>query len=160
MSEKLITFTNSKLVMARSMLRMQEKEAGADKEAARQAFLFHLYGTVNGLLGEILEASLIPTGKPVTLPEAEIILSEQNILSGGVQQIKSLAEHGWLSTVFYDFQRSQEDIEPDSIEGVAVERLIASSAHSTSVGCRGREEEVLNAMTELVQDIRGQLQEW
>ena len=41
---------------------------------------------------------------------------------------------------------------------VAAEGLIASSARSKS--CHGREEDILNAMTGLVQDIRGQLQEW
>ena len=107
MSEKLIAFTNSKMVMARSMMQMLEAEKGIGKEAIRQAFLFHLHGAVSGLLGEVLDASHLSAGKPVTLEQAETILREQNILSGGVQQIKNLIDHGWLSVVFYDFQQSQ-----------------------------------------------------
>ena len=159
MSDHLQAFTSSKLVMARSMLDIMEREEGLSRESARQGYLFHLHGAVCGLLGEVLAASLLRVSKPVTLAEAAEILKHEHVASGGVQQIKNLAEHGWLANVLNDYEQAQVKVEAaDKPLNMIVTSAIASDRASKS--SRGFEGDYLNAMTELVQDIRGQLQEW
>ncbi|WP_281646884.1 hypothetical protein [Parendozoicomonas sp. Alg238-R29] len=154
MSEKLQSFTNSKLVMAQSALNAMESEQGISRESFRQAFLFHISGVVSGLVGEVLEASLVQIGRPVEFVEAEQLLKERNVLSGGIQQIRNLVEHGWLGPVFEDLRLAQLTVELSEAQSVNV---IASSS---GTGSRGNEAESINSVRQLVQDIRGQLQEW
>ncbi|MCL6269800.1 hypothetical protein M3P05_07585 [Sansalvadorimonas sp. 2012CJ34-2] len=156
MSRQFVEYTNKKLMMARVSWLAAVDTEGITRQGFREGFLFHCACAVSGLLAEILEGCLMRPQQPVTFEEAERLLAHEKVLSGSFQQVKNLKEHGWLGVLLNDYEQTLHIEEQDSDN--AFHNLIASSR--TGQSCVGSEGDYLQSLQKLVQDIRGQLQEW
>ncbi len=161
-------YTSRKLVMARASLNAGESSEGLQAEAFRQGFLFHCYGVISGLLGEVLSGHNL-VQRPVQLSEANNLLATNQMSCGLVEQIQSLGDvssgaEAWLGVLLKDYEECFSISSTDGDENTAgfeqAINLIAVDSGVTQATSRGREESFLHRLQELVQEIRGQLQEW
>ncbi|CAM3523316.1 DUF6586 family protein [Parendozoicomonas haliclonae] len=161
MSE-LAGFTNKKLVMAAAQVRVMAQEEGLAQQSFQEGALSHLYSALTGLLGEVLASHQLAVA-PISPEQAQLLLKQNNVHSGLAEEILHLAHDGWGRDMLRAYAMQQSfNTAAQMFQGG--ETLIArfSDGHPVQQDTVTVESLKLwqNAMQELIQNIRGQMQEW
>ncbi len=164
MANKQRAMVNQRLYFSRLHLQWLERELASEQlpaniveQALGESLLFHLQSAYRTYLLELAESYVLYPDSLERAVKLQELLAEQGKSAAEVEQLCQL-ERGpsWLSPLLSALDRSVPLSHPGSGQGIAVVHV--SSADSASLLETGRR--CLAGLSELIEQQRGQLEEW